>query len=44
MTERVPPPHDEEADEPLGPVTPDPETPLGFQSVDDLKAGLPASS
>ena len=29
MTERVPPPHDEEADEPLGPVTPDPETPLG---------------
>jgi hypothetical protein len=29
MTERVPPPHNDEADEPLGPVTPDVETPLG---------------
>ena len=29
MTERVPPPHNENADEPLGPATPDTETPLG---------------
>jgi hypothetical protein len=29
MTERTPPPHNENADEPLGPITPDPETPLG---------------
>jgi hypothetical protein len=29
MTERVPPPHNEDADEPLGPLTPDTETPLG---------------
>ena len=29
MSERVPPPHNEDADEPLGPMTPDTETPLG---------------
>ena len=29
MSERVPPPHNDEADEPLGPATPDTETPLG---------------
>ncbi|HSD79540.1 MAG TPA: hypothetical protein VLB47_02725 [Solirubrobacteraceae bacterium] len=29
MSEHEPPPHDESADEPLGPVTPDDETPLG---------------
>jgi hypothetical protein len=27
--EHEPPPHDDEADEPLGPLTPDDETPLG---------------
>jgi hypothetical protein len=29
MTERQAPPHDDDADEPLGPMTPDDETPLG---------------
>jgi hypothetical protein len=29
MTEHDPPPHDETADEPLGPLTPDDETPAG---------------
>ena len=29
MQEHDPPPHDKESDEPLGPVTPDEETPLG---------------
>jgi hypothetical protein len=29
MDERQAPPHDEESDEPLGPVTPDEETDLG---------------
>jgi hypothetical protein len=29
MSEHEPGPHDDEADEPLGPVTPDDETPLG---------------
>jgi hypothetical protein len=29
MTERVPPLHNDESDEPLGPMTPDTETPLG---------------
>jgi hypothetical protein len=29
MTEHDPPPHDDAADEPLGPVTPDDETPAG---------------
>jgi hypothetical protein len=29
MTERQAPPHDDAADEPLGPMTPDDETPLG---------------
>jgi hypothetical protein len=27
--EHEPPPHDDQADEPLGPLTPDDETPLG---------------
>jgi hypothetical protein len=29
MTQRKPPPHDEQAQEPLGPATPDDDTPLG---------------
>jgi hypothetical protein len=29
MPEHEPPPHDDSADEPLGPLTPDEETPLG---------------
>jgi hypothetical protein len=29
MTERQAPPHDDDADEPLGPMTPDDETELG---------------
>lgn len=29
MTEHPPPPHDDEADEPLGPFTPDGATPAG---------------
>jgi hypothetical protein len=29
MQEHDPPPHDKESEEPLGPVTPDEETPLG---------------
>jgi hypothetical protein len=29
MTEHDPPPHDDTADEPLGPVTPDDDTPAG---------------
>ncbi len=29
MTEHEPPPHDDAAEEPLGPFTPDDETPLG---------------
>jgi hypothetical protein len=29
MAEHEPPPHDRDADEPLGPMTPDEETPLG---------------
>ena len=29
MSKREPSPHDESADEPLGPVTPDDQTPLG---------------
>ena len=29
MDESTPPPHDDDAEEPLGPATPDDETPLG---------------
>jgi hypothetical protein len=29
QSDHEPPPHDEDADEPLGPMTPDPQTPLG---------------
>jgi hypothetical protein len=32
MPEHEPPPHDSDAEEPLGPITPDDETPLGDTS------------